>query len=98
MKECINKCYTKYGTRPLSLLEIKFKKQLKNGLWCVIGKISTKEDGISIDVYEDKELKNIVFMEHGITTINMKPFNQWNKNDFEWISILAENRCQEMNI
>ena len=92
MEDYINGCYTKYGTRPLKKEEICYTSVLSNGMWCVIGVIPIKEDGLSIDVYKDADLKELLFMEHGIRT-NIKPKT---KSDFEFIKNLAENRLKEM--
>lgn len=94
MQEYINGCYTKYGTRPLNISEIKQKGQLCNGMWFVGGIIPTKEDGISIDVYKDKDMKELLFMEHGIiTNIDI------NSSEGLWIfKTMAENRLKEMRL
>ena len=66
MEEYINGCYTKYGTRPLNKLEIKYQCELPNGMYAVGGIVPN--DGVSVDVYKDKELTDLLFMEHGIHT------------------------------
>ena len=90
MKDYINGCYTKYGTRPLNIMEIVHKVQLSNGMWALIGNIP--EDGISADVYKDEGTKEMVFMEHGIIASD-----NWKKNPSMIIG-LVENRCKEMQI
>lgn len=95
MKDYINGCYTKNGSRPLHLLEIKYKVQLSNGMWCVIGEIP--EDGISADVYSDKELKDLIFMEHGYKVFNGSGTLS-KKYDFERIVELVEIRLEEMGL
>lgn len=94
MEDYINGCYTKYGTRPLNKLEIKHKGQLSNGMWFVYGFIPTEEDGLSIDVYKDKELKELVFMEHGI----ISTVDNLNEADSEIFEYLAESRIAEMKL
>ncbi len=99
MEEYINGCYTKYGTRPLSESEIKYKGRMLNGMWCVIGYIDDPKDGISIDVYRDEKLTDLVFIEHGYRVGNMpKDMGQWSTSDFEFLKMNAELRCQEMRI
>lgn len=90
MIDYINGCYTKHGTRPMNILEIKHKAQLSNGMWCVTGFIP--EDGLSIDVYKDKELKELVFMEHGCFS------SENDGTQYEAIVHFAEVRCQEMGL
>ncbi|MGN0242402.1 MAG: hypothetical protein ACI4CS_11990 [Candidatus Weimeria sp.] len=71
MKDYINGCYTRYGTRALKQEEIITSAALPNGMFAAIGVIPGEKDGISVDVYYDKDRKNLVFMEHGITAYNM---------------------------
>ena len=96
METYINGCYTKYGSRPLSPLEIKRKVQLPNGMWCVMGKIP--EDGISVDVYRDKDLHDLVFMEHGYATNAPENIDEWTDDNFTLLAQCAESRCREMRI
>lgn len=84
----INGCYTRYGTRPLTLMEIKASKILSNGMYAVAGEIP--EDGISVDVYENGRMSKLIFMEHGITSFG----NTCLDDAFG----LAELRCVEMKL
>lgn len=84
----IHGCYTRYGTRPLNVMEIKAITTLSNGMCAVAGFIP--EDGISIDVYKDSTRNVLVFMEHGIIS-NVD-------DDYDFFFLLAENRCKEMGI
>lgn len=87
-KEYINGCYTRYGTRPLNIMEIKASTTLSNGMFAVCGVVP--EDGISVDVYKDNTRKELIFMEHGITANTTDSYDLF----FE----LAESRCAEMRI
>lgn len=98
MEEYINGCYTKYGTRPLAASEIKYKTRLPNGMWCVIGYIPDPEDGISADVYRDKALKDLVFMEHGYTSSAPSDMSKWKEIDFQMVLMGVEARCERMKI
>ena len=84
----INGCYTRYGTRPLILMEIKTSKTLSNGMYAVAGKIP--EDGISVDVYENGRMDKLIFMEHGITSFGNTCLDD--------VFGLAELRCAEMKL
>lgn len=90
-QERINGCYTRYGTRPLTAMEIKAETKLSNGMYAVSGIVP--EDGISIDVYADATKKDLIFMEHGITvTFDIED------EDFYFVFLLAEERLKEMNL
>lgn len=90
-QEYINGCYTRYGTRPLTAMEIKAETELSNGMYAVSGVVP--EDGISIDVYADATKKDLIFMEHGITvTFDIED------EDFYFVFLLAEERLKEMNL
>lgn len=88
-QEYIHGCYTRYGTRPLNAMEIKAATTLSNGMYAVAGIVP--EDGISIDVYKDSTRNTLVFMEHGIIS-NVDDYN------YEFLFLLAEDRCKEMGI
>ena len=90
-QEYINGCYTRYGSRPLTEMEIKAETELSNGMYAVSGIVP--EDGISIDVYADATKKDLIFMEHGITaTFDIED------EDFYFVFLLAEERLKEMNL
>jgi len=90
-QEYINGFYTRYGTRPLTAMEIKAETELSNGMYAVSGVVP--EDGISIDVYADATKKDLIFMEHGITvTFDIED------EDFYFAFLLAEERLKEMNL
>lgn len=92
-QEYINGCYTRYGTRPLTAMEIKAETELSNGMYAVSGVVP--EDGVSIDVYADATKKDLIFMEHGIeTNINFEDEDE----DFYFVFLLAESRLKEMNL
>lgn len=86
-KEYINGCYTREGSRPLREGEIERGCRLKNGMFAVFG--IHKKDGISADVYRDRSMKSLVFMEHGFVC---HPLN------WDMICNLVEWRCEEMGI
>jgi hypothetical protein len=86
--EYLNGCYTRYGTRPLNVMEIKATTTLSNGMYAVAGFIP--EDGISIDVYKDSTRNVLMFMEHGIMS-NVD-------DDYDFLFLLAEDRCKELGI
>ena len=91
--EYINGCYTRYGSRPLNTLEVKASKVLSNGMFAVVGNIP--EDGVSVDVYNNKSKSELIFMEHGITILH------GNLSDTKMLNMiykLIENRCFEMGI
>lgn len=90
-QEYINGCYTRYGFRPLTEMEIKAETELSNGMYAVSGIVP--EDGISIDVYADATKKDLIFMEHGITTTF-----DIEDEDFYFVFLLAEERLKEMNL
>ena len=56
-----------YGKRPLHLLEMKGNFTLSNKMYCVFGK---NTEGICVDVYRNKTMKELVSMQHGIVTSN----------------------------
>ena len=90
-QEYINGCYTRYGTRPLTAMEIKAETELSNGMYAVSGVVP--EDGISIDVYADATKKDLIFMEHGITvTFDIED------EDFYFVFLLAEECLKAMNL
>ena len=60
-----------YGIQPLTAPEIKGSFTLSNGMWCVWG-TSTKE-GLCFDVFDSKENKLLVGMEHGCGVFNTSP-------------------------
>lgn len=62
MKDYINGCYTKYGTKPLNAFEIKFTGQIGK-YYYVAGE---NVDGLGVDVYADPNRRNLLFMEHSI--------------------------------
>ena len=84
----INGCNTKNGTRPLYKSEIDSSTILSNGMYAVVGYIPT--DGISVDVYEDETMKDLIFMEHGMISSG--------ETDYGMAFTLAEIRCNEMGI
>lgn len=84
----INGCCTKNGTRPLYESEIDSRETLSNGMYAVVGYIPA--DGISVDVYEDETMKNLIFMEHRILLSD--------NDGYELAFALAETRCNEMGI
>lgn len=87
-QEYINGCYTRYGTRPLNVMEIKASTTLKNGMFAVCGIVP--EDGLSVDVYRDNTKKELIFMEHGFVTNN--------PDNYELLFMMTESRCKEMKI
>lgn len=87
-KDYINGCYTRYGTESLKKKEIRKSATLKNGMYAVLG--ISKKDGVSADVYEDKSMKKLIFMEHGYTVSKPIPWDM--------VLMLVENRCREMGI
>ena len=90
MKDYINGCYTKYGTRSLYPLEIKHRESLGHGFEYAVGYIPNKEDGISIDIFKDGE---ILCWEHGIQAINTD-FKKM--KDYTMLREIALNRLREM--
>jgi hypothetical protein len=84
----INGCNTKNSTRPLNALEIKASTTLSNGMYAVAGYIPL--DGISMDVYKNKTMKDLIFMEHGMISSD--------ETDYNMAFTLAEIRCNEMGI
>lgn len=91
-QEYINGCYTRYGTRPLTAMEIKAETKLSNGMQAVLGIVP--EDGISIDVYADATKKDLIFMEHGIeTNVDLA-----DEDDCSFVFQLAEGFLKEMNL
>ena len=97
MKYYINGCYTKNGSRPMKIMEIKKKMYPPNGMYCVIGFINSKEDGISIDVYSDDSLSELVFMEHRIIS-NLNVNDDLSDDEWKVFSSLAIRRCKEMGL
>lgn len=88
-----------FGTRPLTILEIKHKTRLSNGMWCVIGYIPGVLDGISADVYRDKKLRNLVFMQHRYHVYGLpKDLNRWSEQNYQVIVSDIEARCQDMGL
>ena len=53
-----------YGKRKLNPMEIQGSFTLSNGMFCLWGKPS--DEGISVDIYDDKSKKLLIGMEHGI--------------------------------
>jgi hypothetical protein len=53
-----------YGKRKLNALEIKGSFTLKNGIFCVWG--NPTDEGLSVDIYDDKSKKLLIGLEHGI--------------------------------
>lgn len=90
MKDYINGCYTKNGTKPLNILEMKFVGQIGK-YYYMAGK---NIDGLGVDVYTDPNRHNLLFMEHGIVT-NVNLDNELTKEIFEDIAI---NRLLEMEL
>ena len=70
---------------------------LPNGMYCVIGFINSKEDGISIDVYSDDSLSELVFMEHRIIS-NLNVNDDLSDDEWKVFSSLAISRCKEMGL
>lgn len=54
-----------YGKQPLPVLAFKGCFNLSNGMYCVFGKTT---EGLCVDVYRDKSMKDLVSMQHGIIT------------------------------
>lgn len=94
MKDYINGCYTKYGTRSMNIMEIMHRYEFENGLGCRIGYIPTKEDGVSIDLMKNGE---IIAWEHGMKG-NISVENLKNKSAADFLVQLAINRFKEMNL
>ena len=53
-----------YGKRKLLEPEIKGSFMLSNGMFCVWGE--PEDEGISVDIYDDKTKQLLIGMEHGI--------------------------------
>ena len=53
-----------YGNRRLNVLEIKGAFTLSNGMYCEWGE--SADEGLSVDIYDDKTKALLVGMEHGI--------------------------------
>ncbi|MEE5992272.1 MAG: hypothetical protein V3G42_03420 [Oscillospiraceae bacterium] len=53
-----------YGKRKLNFLEIKGSFTLSNGMYCLWG--NPKDEGLSVDIYDDDTKKLLIGMEHGI--------------------------------
>ncbi len=53
-----------YGKRKLLEPEIKGSFTLSNGMFCVWGE--PEDEGISVDIYDDKTKQLLIGMEHGI--------------------------------
>lgn len=53
-----------YGKRPLPILAHKGYFTLSNGMFCVYGQMA--DEGLCVDVYKDKAMKELVSMQHGI--------------------------------
>lgn len=53
-----------YGKRPLPILAHKGYFTLSNGMFCVYGQMA--DEGLCVDVYRDKTMKELVSMQHGI--------------------------------
>ena len=91
-QEYINGCYTRYGTRPLTAMEIKTETRLYNGMYAVLGIVP--EDGISIDVYLDATKKDLIFMEHGLET----NVDLTDEDNVSLLFLLVEERLKEMKL
>lgn len=63
-----------YGKRPLPLLAHKGYFTLSNGMYCVYGQMS--DEGLCVDVYRDKSMKELVSMQHGIIVSGNMPENE----------------------
>lgn len=87
-KEYINGCFTANGTAPLKRKEIRKSATLTNGMYAVLG--ISKKDGVSADVYRDRTMRNLVFMEHGYGVSKPIPWDM--------VLMLVEGRCREMGI
>lgn len=94
MKDYINGCYTKHGTRSMNTIESMHYYEFENGLSCKIGYIQTKEDGISIDLMKDGK---VIAWEHGIQG-NISIEDLKDKSLADLLVQLAINRFQEMNL
>lgn len=53
-----------YGKRPLPILAQKGYFTLSNGMFCVYGQMA--DEGLCVDVYRDRNMKELVSMQHGI--------------------------------
>ena len=53
-----------YGKRPLPILAQKGYFMLRNGMFCVYGQMA--DEGLCVDVYRDRTMKELVSMQHGI--------------------------------
>lgn len=53
-----------YGKRPLPILAQKGYFTLSNGMFCVYGQMT--DEGLCVDVYRDRTMKELVSMQHGI--------------------------------
>lgn len=53
-----------YGNRRLNALEIKGAFTLSNGMYCEWGE--SDDEGLSVDIYDDKTKALLIGMEHGI--------------------------------
>lgn len=92
MKDYINGCYTKYGSRSLNCMEIRHKEELGNGLSFAVGYIPTEKDGISIDLMKDNK---VIAWEHGIKVYNV---DFETMTDFSQLKMLAISRLKEMKL
>lgn len=53
-----------HGKRPLPLPAQKGHFTLSNGMYCVYGQMA--DEGLCVDVYRDKSMKELVSMQHGV--------------------------------
>ena len=98
-QDYINGCYTKYGTRPMNTFERKIRLDLPSGMVCFIGYIDSDKDGLSADVYRDKKLSELLFMEHGYSISLDIPQNPKEWEDVaEMLSPLIYDRLHEMRL
>ena len=78
-----------YGNRKLNAPEIKGSFTLSNGMYCVWG--NTKDEGLAVDIYDDKTKKLLIGLEHNIQT-NMDP----NDIDQDALQSLIEGFADEL--
>lgn len=60
-----------YGKRPLPLPAQKGHFTLSNGMYCVYGEMT--DEGLCVDVYQDKSMKELVSMQHGVEVFGNMP-------------------------